>query len=72
MIKINSIILFLVLFYIIKKLSKTNDKNDDNNEKYNYNLKKIPDLKNNSYKNIYDELDHAEFKKEETKNLEKS
>ena len=71
MIKINSIILFLISFYIIKKLFKTNDKNE-NDEKYNFNLKKIPEFKNNTYKNIYDESNHAEFKKEETNNLEKS
>ena len=66
MIKINSIILFLILFYVIKKLFKTNNKN---NKKYNL---KIPEDKNNTYKNIYDESNQAEFKKEETNNLEKS
>ena len=72
MIKINSIILFLILFYILKKLFKTNDKNDENDENYNYNLKKIPDFKNNTFKNIYNDSNHAKFKKEDTNNLEKS
>lgn len=65
MFKINTIILFCIIFFLIKYFCKK----EETDETYNYNLKKIPKIKNYHYKNLNDN-NHTKFKKDD--NLEKS
>jgi len=65
MFKINTIILFCIIFFLIKYFCKK----EETGEKYNYNFKIIPKLKNNQYKYLND-IYHTKFKKDD--NLEKS